>query len=110
MRTIEKTKPTTKKGKAKMNPNDSFIKKLSLRMKNMSEVQKPTKQFRRSHSCRQELFKLLKKYWARHSDQRLGQLLFNLARPEDLFYLEDKVLFERLKARVQIKINKEDFE
>lgn len=102
-----KKKPSKlKKGKG-MTPNEILIKGLSMRIKKQVSKQKPEFKFRDSYSSRQELFKLLRKYWARHSEQRLGQLLHNLALPQDLFYLEDAEMYQRLKERVNIKLEKE---
>lgn len=48
------------------------------------------------------LLAALREAWLRNPEQRLGQLLVNAADPRtpcaELFYLEDQVLLERLKA------------
>lgn len=89
------------------NPN-KFTEELSKRIARQTASHKPLPQeFRNSSTNRHDLLKLLKKYWARHNDLRLGQLLQNLVPGQDLFYLEDAKLYELLKHRVNIKINKE---
>lgn len=39
----------------------------------------------------------LSRYWHRHPNLRLGQLVFNLAYPGDVFFLEDGELLEKLQ-------------
>ena len=85
----------------------TLLKRMCLRMDKQKRSSRIPKEFRHSSNNRQELLKLLKKYWARHNDLRLGQLLQNLVPDLDLFYLEDKTLFDMLKQRVNIKIQKE---
>lgn len=44
---------------------------------------------------------LLKVYWDERSDLRLGQILFNLSHPIDVFQFEDDKLIEKLKEAIQ---------
>lgn len=48
-----------------------------------------------------EILAALREAWLRNPEQRLGQLLVNVANPKmpcpELFYLEDQALLERLK-------------
>lgn len=48
------------------------------------------------------LLTALREAWLRNPEQRLGQLLVNVANPKtpspELFYLEDKALLERLRS------------
>lgn len=49
------------------------------------------------------LLDLLKKYWKQdvnYSDLRLGQILSNIARNKDIFYLEDDEVIKWLEERV----------
>jgi uncharacterized protein YihD (DUF1040 family) len=49
------------------------------------------------------ILNLLKQMWKQVPDWRLGQLLINLTyRNEDLYYLEDDKLEERLEAWLRI--------
>ncbi len=44
------------------------------------------------------ILSLLKKFWHRHPDLRLGQIMSNVApNTHDPFYIEDNILEERLK-------------
>lgn len=49
-----------------------------------------------------EILAALREAWLRHPEQRLGQLLVNVANPKqpcpELFYIEDQVLLERLRS------------
>jgi uncharacterized protein YihD (DUF1040 family) len=47
------------------------------------------------------LVDLLREYWKAHPDLRLGQILSNVDRQIDPFYVEDDVLFEWLKREVK---------
>ena len=47
----------------------------------------------------------LRIHWHLHSELRLGQLVSNLARDSDVFYVEDDVLERRLRAAVEAKTN-----
>lgn len=50
----------------------------------------------------QPLLDLIKRYWSDRSDLRLGQLVHSLTKPnEDVFYLEDSLLEERLRQKLE---------
>jgi len=56
----------------------------------------------------EQILTLLEKAWKREPDQRLCQLLSNLLYPKnDLYYVEDDELEERLKSRLNVWFGEE---
>lgn len=48
-----------------------------------------------------EVLKALEAYWERHPDLRLGQVVCNMAHPNDLYFVEDSKIKYNLEREFQ---------
>lgn len=46
-----------------------------------------------------QILRELQTYWEAHPDLRLGQILYNVSYPKDVFYIEDEDFITRLREK-----------